>query len=661
LKIGSVAAGIQDLKSDNNREASPAMTNPLLPRGAEMPSQSTAPIATARWATTAEIARYRYREGDIYLGITKGPDEKSLPLLKAIDEFLVQLQLDQTIEMPWKQEVSAGLLQYRAALMTTNRIPIGSNDDRHIKTIAGTRSGKGVSAIIPNLIYYPGSIIAIDPKNTNAQLTASRRAHGSSLCRGMGQKVAVLAPYKVSGVDPSLLAAFNPLDLLDENDEEIIDKASSIAEALIIRNGTGDSVHFDESARLLVKGIILFVALNTKDIGSGNRNLGFVYDLLCRGTKNTPLAQKDADDDEVDAFQHLLKLMELETRSAGVTAAIASTMTMMGPNEFGSVLSTARRNLEFLERPGIRRSLATSTFRFEELKTAEKGMTVYLCLPVTRMIDTARWLRLMITCALESIYLSTEKPKCGHPILMLLEEMAALQHMQSIETAVGYAAEFSLKIWGVLQDLPQLQRHYREAWETFMANAGVVHAFGNGDKTTLEYLSKKLGEMELIQVTQSQTASLAASSNDAGDFTRMSTVLRGGLGVFSILADQETKGNTTTTTSSNNTQVLRTPLMLPDEIERYFAREQMTEIVAIKGERPFALVRETYFNNPEFYGLYQPDRRVPYASLGEADALRAKAAQAHEEALEKLIQAASAYLQSVAGTFNELKRKAGKR
>ena len=53
---------------------------------------------------------------------------------------------------------------------------VGVRDDRHICTIAGSRAGKGVSAIIPNLIHYQGSVLAIDPKGELASITAQRRA-----------------------------------------------------------------------------------------------------------------------------------------------------------------------------------------------------------------------------------------------------------------------------------------------------------------------------------------------------------------------------------------------------------------------------------------------------------------------------------------------------
>src|SRR5277367_6250031 len=72
---------------------------------------------------------------------------------------------------------------------------IGVSDDRHLMTIAGSRAGKGVSTIIPNLIEYPGSVLVIDPKGENARHTKNRRSNGSQAVRsGLGQDTFVLDP-----------------------------------------------------------------------------------------------------------------------------------------------------------------------------------------------------------------------------------------------------------------------------------------------------------------------------------------------------------------------------------------------------------------------------------------------------------------------------------
>src|SRR5271155_3618262 len=92
-----------------------------------------------------------------------------------------------------------------------NRL-IGVSDDSHIMTIAGSRAGKGVSTIIPNLIESPGSVLVIDPKGENARHTKNRRGHGSrAVQESLGQDVFVLDPFGVSG-HPT--ASFNPLSMI---------------------------------------------------------------------------------------------------------------------------------------------------------------------------------------------------------------------------------------------------------------------------------------------------------------------------------------------------------------------------------------------------------------------------------------------------------------
>ena len=102
--------------------------------------------------------------------------------------------------------------------------------DRHLLTLAPTRSGKGVSSIIPNLLTYPGSVFVVDVKGENAAITARRR-------RAMGQAVHVLDPWGISGVKS---CAFNPLDLIDLRSPDVAEDAALLADALVIERGGGD-------------------------------------------------------------------------------------------------------------------------------------------------------------------------------------------------------------------------------------------------------------------------------------------------------------------------------------------------------------------------------------------------------------------------------------
>ena len=137
----------------------------------------------------------------------------------------------------------------------------------HLLTIAPTRSGKGVGAIIPNLLLADRSILCIDPKGENARVTArARRRFGA---------VHVLDPFAASGL-PS--AAFNPLDALDPYSLDLAEDVAAVADALVYDPpGQVGEAHWNEEAKALIAGVILHVVC---DSDSGPRTLATVRNLL---------------------------------------------------------------------------------------------------------------------------------------------------------------------------------------------------------------------------------------------------------------------------------------------------------------------------------------------------------------------------------------------
>ena len=153
-------------------------------------------------------------------------------------------------------------------------------EDRHLLTVAGSRAGKSVSMIVPNLLDYGGSALISDPKAELANLTALRRA------QDLGQAVFVLDPFgKASDAvrDAGLLASFNPLSMLNDPDT-LIEDTDLIADALVIQSG--NDPHWDESAKRFLQGVILHVA--TFPRYGRKRNLCTVRDLLNFGTQVDP-------------------------------------------------------------------------------------------------------------------------------------------------------------------------------------------------------------------------------------------------------------------------------------------------------------------------------------------------------------------------------------
>jgi type IV secretion system protein VirD4 len=434
---------------------------------------------------------------------------------------------------------------------------IGVKDNRHIITVAGTRAGKGVSTIIPNLVFYPGSILVIDPKGENAKRTASRRGHGGSAAvpKGLEQDVVVLDPFGESKLKAT--HHFNPLDMIDPDSPEAIDDAALIAEALIIQE-PGEGRHFTAGARNLLRGLILAVRL---DENPDNQNLCSVRRML---------TQKKM------VFKNYLKDMAEDPRCDGAISRAANSLLGKDIKERSGVISTAIEQTDFLDSKLLADCLRYSDngFRLGQLK--QKPTTLYLCLPARYMATHSRWLRIIINLAVAAMEKEPTR-KDQHRVLFIMDEFAVLDHLSSIEKAAGQIAGFDVTLWPVIQDLSQLKSIYKDRWETFLGNAGLMQFFGNHDLTTLEYLSKRLGKTTIAHMTH-------------GDLT---------------MADKgggEKSGVTI--------QLQETALMTTDEIARCFSRQEGAQLILWPGAAPIAIDRAKYHDvegHSYFEGTFEPD------------------------------------------------------
>src|ERR1700733_11614712 len=103
------------------------------------------------------------------------------------------------------------------------------------------------------------------------------------------------------------------------------------------------------------------------------------------------------------------------------------------------------------------------------------------------------WLRLVIVSALRALY----RPG-GLRTLFMIDEMPALGHLGPLEDAFGLVRGYRVQIAAIFQDLAQLKALYKERWETFIANAGVVFGFAPNDLTTADWMSRRSGQSTVV-------------------------------------------------------------------------------------------------------------------------------------------------------------------
>lgn len=423
---------------------------------------------------------------------------------------------------------------------------IGVEDDRHMLTIAGSRAGKGRSCIIPNLLHYSGSVLVIDPKGENADKTAMRRHE-------LGQDVHVLDPFKRCPEHCKFFqASFNPLDILDLDSPTLIDDAALIADALVVPSG-GDS-HWDDSAKSFIEGLVLHVA--TAPQYRDKCNLISVYDALMLGETA----------EHLDGMDGLEAAMLLNTAADGAVATAAISLFSKTEKERDSVISVARKHLTFLRSKQMQSVLKTSDFSLTDLQKYDTS--VYLCLPAGRLSANRRWLRLFMNLALEAFEREPKRPE-QPPILMIMDEFPILGHMQQIEDAAGQVAGFGVKLWPIIQDLSQLKALYKDRWETFMGNSGVIQCFGNNEQTTTEWISKRLGKTSFQVVKKSDLTARQMADGASGES-------------WSIEVHD---------------------LLSPEEVARFFSRETGRQIIIRGGRYAMALERVNY-DQHEFFAQH---------------------------------------------------------
>jgi len=385
---------------------------------------------------------------------------------------------------------AAGINHDRGLIVGADRHgPLRLPTDRHMLTIAPTRSGKGVSTIIPNLLTYPGSVFCIDPKGENAMVTAKRR-------RQLGQRVQVLDPWGITGL-PS--ACFNPLAHIDPDSPDAGDEAMLIADALVqAPNGGGDNAFWYEEARALIGGLVLHIVTAAPP---EQRHLPMLRRLLTSSPEE---------------FQRILGAMMASDGAHGLVARAANRLAQKSDREFSAVLSTAQSQTHFLDSPRLAACLERSSFALEELRRDDDPLSVYLVLPPKRLATHGRWLRLLVAGAIDSMAAAADPPR--QPVLFLLDEFAALGHLGAIQRAMGLMAGFGCQLWPIVQDLAQLQSLYPTSWPTFLSNAAGLQLWSVTERDTMHYISAMLGNRTVT--VRGESSSLTSGSESYSRIAR---------------------------------------------------------------------------------------------------------------------------------------------
>lgn len=491
----------------------------------------------------------------------------------------------------------------------------------HTLTIAPTQTGKGASFIIPNALRLDASMLIIDPKAECARRTAARRV-------AMGQDVKILDPWNISkdpdkygaGADPNLLAHYNPLDSLRADDPDLVTDVMLLADSLVV-DYEGSNQHFTNKAKDVISSLLLYLVTDKRE----TKTLGRLRDIL-----SLPY---DPDPENSDTFSSLLAVMSSSKHPMVRSGAWRIMNTH--DEERSSVISTAQANTNFLDSPMIRESLESSDFSFPDLKRSDKKTTIYIVLPLDRLEEFNRWLRLLTVTALKDLMRIPHED--GQPsVRIMLDEFAALGRLDMVRQAFGTMAGLGVQLNVITQDFGQMELIYDKGWQTFVSNSGVINYFGSRDKMTAEYVSSLCGTTTVKKINHSWSFGKSASNSH-------STSMQGG-------------GHTTTTgwNSSESTSVddVARPLIYPDDL---MTLKDWAQVVFVENRDPIACRKVMWFENEELKALQSPMPKTLQIEHSEIPDTIKHATDVHDEIARG--KAVKTVLENISGTLEEAQKK----
>lgn len=393
--------------------------------------------------------------------------------------------------------------------------------ENNIVTFSSAGGGKNAAAVMPTLLVNNESAFVNDIKGENWFVTARTRKEV------FGHRIVCLNPFNLYGQElgfaQAMTAHYNPLSKLRPAQPDFAANINTLAEALIVSEGKDP--HWSDRARQLCAGLMAHLCAVVDDPATAAAVRAWLKVPAQVELNSLPAMRQalglEADDLAAFCLTAVQGRPEKVLASGEIVSALpASSVPLVRDNlasfsadtrEVNSIVSTALGQLAFLTEPALIAFLARSDFDFGDLR--REPMTVYCMVPPAYLDTYYRFVRVMVQACFNALSGSPITERA--PVLMLLDEQAKLGGMNIIKTSAATLRGYNVRIWSIFQDLNQLKSLYPDAWETFLANAGIVQVMTVNDATTAEYFSKKMGDCGVMVPSESSSTHYGQSPGGA--------------------------------------------------------------------------------------------------------------------------------------------------
>lgn len=395
----------------------------------------------------------------------------------------------------------AGLLDPKGGLDKT--ILVGKKNGRYLTyggyqfviLAAPTRSGKGVGIVIPNCLNFSDSLVVLDIKGENFDITSGFRAKH-------GQKVYLFAPFDENGVTHR----YNPLEYISDDPAQRLSDIDAIGTALY-SGGTQNDKFWSENAKDLFRGLCLFV-LERNDLP---KTFGEI--LRQASGKGKPLKEY--------IYEELKKAQDEGRPFSNACIDCLNRVLSNSENTLAGIVATFGTPLLIFQNPRV--DLATSANDFDLREVRRERMSIYFKVPPNKLKEGSVLVNLFFDqlLNLNTRVLPSQDKTLKHQCLVLLDEMTSIGRVAMIAQAVSYMAGYNMRLLTIIQNKSQLEDAYGKAGAlTLLSNHAlmVMYAPSPTVQSDAQEYSEMLG-YETVK-SRSRTASMNSSSTSTSDQRR---------------------------------------------------------------------------------------------------------------------------------------------
>ena len=353
--------------------------------------------------------------------------------------------------------------------------------NNNVLMFGGSGTGKSTTEIIPNLMQANCSFVVTDPSGEILEMMGS-------FLESEGYEIRVFNLNDMTHSD-----RYNPLRYI-RNPEGVL-----ILIDAIIQNtnpqGKGSNDPFWEKSETALLQALCYYVLAVDD--PNYHNFATIMNLLemAVGPEGKP-----------SALDELFAEFKQEHPNHLAVKSYATFLTTSGTATARSIAVSAQARLTAFNIPGIQYLTNTDTLDLESI--GDKKVALF-CLTSTTSSTFNYLIGLLYTQLFETLYHHAEANCKGrrlkYHVRFLLDEFANTGRIPEFTQKLATMRKYEISCTIVLQALSQLKALYKDDWDSIVGNCDSMIFLGSPDHTTLEYISKSLGQETIRSINTSRT------------------------------------------------------------------------------------------------------------------------------------------------------------